>query len=193
MKRFIGTVGKCIFEKQSLPFTYFLAMSLALGWWSLPAHAGLPGHSGARGWGWRLIWPTVVWALQVQDYLREENICYTWKVLNKATFNSLQKPHIYDIQSKKGMYCDSEMKVGCFYFGQLFPDCLIFFLTCSLAGGSLCGSEVRALRSSEMPWRWVTSPNIEISSSWKNTWWRKQRQSELLLRGRMSLVKSVII
>lgn len=45
---------------------------------------------------------------------------------------------------------------------------LMFFLTCSLAGGSLCGSEVKALRSSEMVWRWVTSPNIEISSSYKD-------------------------
>lgn len=45
---------------------------------------------------------------------------------------------------------------------------LMFFLTCSLAGGSLCGSEVKPLRSSEMVWRWVTSPNIEISSSYKD-------------------------
>lgn len=39
--------------------------------------------------------------------------------------------------------------------------------TCSLEEGSLWGSMVRLFRSSDMVWRWVISPSIEISSSWR--------------------------
>lgn len=38
--------------------------------------------------------------------------------------------------------------------------------TCSLEGGSLCGSMVSAFRSSVRVWRCVISPSMDISSSW---------------------------
>ena len=61
-------------DKASAPF--FVAMSIVISR-SLPAHARLPGHSGAGGWGWRLIWPTIVWALQIHDHLSRRKISHT--------------------------------------------------------------------------------------------------------------------
>lgn len=41
-------------------------------------------------------------------------------------------------------------------------------LTCSLEDGNLCGSMVRLFKSSDMVCKWVISPSIDISSSWKD-------------------------
>lgn len=136
------------FDRQRVLFAYLVRVTwLAVG--ILPAHAWLSGHSGAGRWRRRLIRPSVVGALQVQDHLRwirnkKSNI---WKCLFLHSTEAKQEG---EWRWKSGP-------------------------TCSLAGGSLWGSEVRAFRSSEMAWRWVTSPNIEISSSWENKqqWERK--------------------
>lgn len=43
----------------------------------------------------------------------------------------------------------------------------ITLVTCSLAGGSLCGSSVSTVRSSTMACKCVTSPSMAISTFWK--------------------------
>lgn len=136
-------VDSCVLIKLCPSFNYL----------SLPAHARLPGHGGAGGWGRSLIWPTIVWALQVQDHLK-------WTKLLAGFFSELRKKG-----SKQNFFLKKAQKYDTHNEYFIF---LMFFLTCSLAGGSLCGSEVKALRSSEMVWRWVTSPNMEISSSYKD-------------------------